>query len=117
MRGSWTPRAKILLQALAQHGCMDADNVVASGVVIGGAAEHLVSHLLLVDFAGVVVQDAVAQVSEEVPQPCRPVHVAAGSDPLDQQSSCIRDLDAITRRHTLHRRLVTIITPLFTVKT
>ena len=80
---------EVLFQALAQHGCMHPDDVVRGGVVVGRAAEHLVTNFLLVDLRGVILQDAGRQVHKQVAQPRRPVDVPAGSHTPDQRFSSV----------------------------
>jgi hypothetical protein len=78
---------------------MHSDDVVGGGVVVGRAAEHLVTNLLLVDLRGVVLQDAGRQINQEVPQPRRSVDVAAGGHAPDQRSSSVDGVDRVTLSH------------------
>ena len=56
--------AEVLVEALAQHRGVDAHNIIGGGVVVGGAAEHLMAYLLLVDLDRFVVKDPAGQVNQ-----------------------------------------------------
>jgi len=106
---------EVLLQPLAKHRGVYADDIVAGGVVVGGAAEDAMADFLFVDLAGFFVQHAVRQVYQHVAQPDRPVDIAAGCYPFHQQPACVRDVDGSPVSHS-NPWLATIITHLFTLR-
>src|SRR5205807_9663009 len=63
--------AEILLQALAKHGNMDANDVVAAGIVIRRATKDFVSDLLLMDLFGKAFEHAVAKIDQQIAKPDR----------------------------------------------
>ena len=55
---------KVLIEAFAQHRRVDANDVVAGGVVVRGPTKNPVPYFLLVDLVHVVVEHALGEVHE-----------------------------------------------------
>ena len=76
---------EVLLQTFAKHGDVDANDVVAAGVVIRRPPEDFVSDLLLMDLFGKAFEHAVAKIEQQIAKPGRLVDVSAGRNPVHQQ--------------------------------
>jgi hypothetical protein len=74
-------------------------------------AENLVTHFLLVDLRGFVIDDTGGQVKQQVAQPSRSVDIPAGSHTPDQRFSSVDGVDAITLRHRRNPVSALIIAP------
>ena len=72
------------VDAFAQLGCVDADNVVLTTVVGRRAAEDVGAYVLFVDLGMAVFQGLVADVEQEIAQTGGPPEMLAGGDPLNQ---------------------------------
>src|SRR5713101_907646 len=83
---------------------MHARNIVGRGIVIPGALENIASNLLLADFLDIIIQNAAANIQQQVMQPGRLIEVAARGNSLHQYSMRIRHfiVDCMVARDRTH---------------
>jgi hypothetical protein len=78
---------EVSLDAAAELGRVDADNIVLATVVTGGAAEDTNTDLLLVDLGSIGFQGLVTDIKKEVAEASRPSEVGAAGDAVDESAA------------------------------
>jgi hypothetical protein len=78
-------RLKIELDAFAQLGGVDPDNIVGAAIVGDGTSEDFGANLLLVNLGPAILERLSSDIEEEVAQAGGAAEVGAGGDALDQR--------------------------------